>query len=325
MKKTLDYGLKLRLIIFITCVISGTFTYLTLSFAASAGKKQAAMRTVMPNTVRYQNMGYGFDTVTSKKNLLLSITNNGELCRTHLFTIDEDKHTFDVLELPPQTAIQADGFDGTIGEAYKSEVYKDIISRVLMIKIDGTVSIEAETLSRCATALGGIPLNVSEPVTIGDVTFGKGKRTLAGSRAGLIASDSGAYVSGQRERIELYRRLLASFIDKMNEKGALSWFPALMDIIVNEAKTEMDISEMLELISVADSVSADKISIILLPGCGRDGIYQADAEKAAEVLNEQFRVKGSVLDYSRLGFAYFEDAKEEYTGLKQKTEDILKK
>lgn len=281
------------------------------------------MRTVMPNVVRYQNMGYGFDTVTSKKNLLLSITNGGELCRTHLFTFDEDKHTLDVLELPPQTRILADGFDGTVDEAYKSEVYKEIISRVLMIKIDGTVSMEADTLSRCASALGGIPLKVSEPVTIGDVTFGKGKRTLAGSRAGLIAADGDAYTSGQRGRIEIYRRLLASFISTMRKEGALSWFPALMDIIINEAKTDMDISELLELISIADSVAEDKISIILFPGCGRDGFYLADAEKAASVLNDNFRVKGITFDYNQLGLAYYQDAKEEYADLKQKTEDLI--
>lgn len=322
MKKTHRKGLKLRLIILYTCVISGTVTYLTLTFAAAAGKKQAAMRTVVPNVVRYEKMGYGFDTVTSKKNLLLSITNGGELRRTHLFTIDEDKHTLDVLELPPQTRISADGFEGTVGEAYESEVYKEIISRVLMLKVDGTVSIEADTISRCASALGGIPIQVNDPVTIGDITFGKGKRSLVGTKAGLIASDGDAYVSGQRGRIEIYRKLLASFLTTMEKKGALSWFPALMDIIINEAKTEMDISELLKIISIADSVSEDKISIFLLPGCGRDGIYFADAEKAALVLNDNFRVKGSSFDYSRLGLAYYPDAWEEYADLKQKIKDI---
>lgn len=323
MKRTIDHGLRLRLIILMTCVISGTVTYLTLSFAAAAGKKQAAMRTVLPGVDRYRSMGYAFDTVTTKKNLLLSITDNGSLRRTHIFTFDVDKHTLDVLEIPPDACISADGFEGTAAKAYESGVYKDIISRVLMLKIDGTVSLEADTLSRCATALGGIPLNITEPVTIGNTVFTKGKRILAGSKAGTIAADGVAYASGQKGRIEIYHRLLASLLTKMKGDGAISWFPKLMDIIINEAKTDMDISELLELISVADSISADKMNIILLPGCFCESVYLADSVKAAEILNERFRVKGNVFNNKELGFTIFGDVREEYPGLKQKTEELI--
>lgn len=328
MKKIIDRGqqpgLRLRLIILYTCVISGTVTYLTLSFAAAAGKKQAAMRTVTPGVERYKALGYSQETVTSKKNVLLSVTDNGSLCRTHLFTFDLDKHTLDILEIPPQTEILADGFDGTAAEAYETDVYKEIIGRGLMLKIDCTVSMEADTVSRCATALGGIPICIAKPVTIGETVFTKGKRTLAGSKAGIIAADGEGYISREKERVMIYRRLAASFISKMKEEGAAGWFPKLMDIIINEAKTDMDISSLLELISIADSVYSDKISIFLLPGWVSGEFYLADPDKTAELLNERFRVKGNVFENKELGFAAYENPKEEYPDLEEKIEKIIK-
>lgn len=324
MKRLFCEGRKLWLIILYTCVISGTVTYMTLSFAAAAGRKQALLRTASRPVPLNRNVGYSFETVTTKRNLLLSVTDGGGLSRAHIFSFDEDKHTLEVLEIPPMTRISADGFEGTVAEAYESEVYRELVSRVFMLKIDGEISLEADTLSRCATALGGIPINVTEPVNIGEAFFTKGRRTLVGSRVGIIAADGEAYLSANRGRIELYRRLLASFIKKMSEQGALSWFPELMNIIINEAETGMDLSELLELISVADAVAKDKISISLLPGCIEDGFYLADPEKTAELLNVRFRVKGNKCDSEQLGFDSRGITGEEYPDLKQKIEDLTK-
>ena len=137
--KGLSYKKKLAVAACISSIISGTFTYVVLSMAAAAGRNQAALNSVPPDYVRYAAMGYSSETVTSKKNILFSITDDGSLCRTHLLCFDIDKHTLDILEIPCDTLISFDGYDGNFCEAYHTGVYKDIVSRVLLFDIDGVL------------------------------------------------------------------------------------------------------------------------------------------------------------------------------------------
>lgn len=323
--KKFSYISRLKLAVLVSCIISGTATYILLSLAANAGRKQALLKSVPSDYARYASQGYVYETVSNKRNIIISVTDKEELARLQLWTFDEDKKTLDILEIPPQTLLSADNFNGTASKAYASEVYRDIISRAVMLDICGSFEMDTEALSHIASAFGGIEIKLSEPVKIGENTLAKGKRTAAGSVAGIIASDRETYTSGSRDRAELFIRITASIIRSMNDRGAVEWFTALMDIITNEIKADMNISQLMELVNLSNKIDIEDVNIMLLPGqASQNGFYLAETDKTAKLLNERFRVKGSVFEADRLGFTIADGVKAEYPPQKTKIKEILK-
>lgn len=323
--KKLGYISKLKLAVIISCIVSGTITYILLSLAANAGRKRALLKTVQSDYARYASQGYAIDTVSNKRNIIISVTDDDELARLQLWTFDEDKKTLDILEIPPQTVLKADNFEGTVSQAYKSGVYRDIISRTVMLDICGSFEMDTEALSHIASSLGGIEFKLSEPVKIGGNTLAKGKRTAAGSVAGIIASDREAYTSGSRERAGLFIQITASIIRSMDSRGAVEWFTVLMDIITNEIKGDMSIRKLMELVNLSNKIGIDDVNIMLLPGqSSKNGFYLAETDETAKLLNDRFRVKGSVFEADRLGFKIADGVKAEYSSDKTKIKEILK-
>lgn len=323
-KKRLDHKIRIRLVVFIACIASATSTYTVLKLAANAGKKAAAMKNVASDYVRFTAMGYDEDTVSKKRNLLVSITDGGELCRLHLFTFDEDRHTLDILELPPRTAIQADGFTGTFSEAFDLPIFKEIVGRVLMLSIDNSISMDVEAVSHTTAVLGGAELTIDKELTVGDTVLPKGKRTIAGSTAGVISSYKEAYVINDINGINAYRRLLASIISRLDEKGALDWFSSLMGVIVNETESDMAVTELIEYVNLSNNISLESVNIRLLPGTGTGDSYASDTAGAADMLNSFFRVKGKSFDKEKLGLTDTVGAENSYSDLKTKINEILK-
>lgn len=316
------------LAIALACIFSGTSTYAVLSMAASNGKRMSALKDKTPDYVRYASMGYAFDSVSEKKNIFISVTDGEKLCRAHLFTFDTDRHTLDILEIPPQTYISCGGFEGTLSEAYETEVYADILSRVLLIKNDGQISFESSAVSDCAALLGGIKVRADKPLTIGETTLVKGTRTAAGSVAGIIASDSDGYISGDSERILIYRRLLSSLILKLDERGAVRWASDLMSVIVNQVKTDIPVGEMIELINLCDKINISDMRLWLLPGSiyetNGEYVCSADSEAAAKLLNDRFRVKGTEYPGDRLSFADMKQDGKKFSEFEHEISKILK-
>ncbi len=324
MKKS-SYISKLKLAVLISCIISGTATYILLSLAANAGRKQALLKSVQSDYTRYASMGYGYETVSNKKNIIISVTDGGELARLQLWTFDEDKKTLDILEIPPRTLLCADNFVGTALAAHKSGVYRDIVSRTLMLDVSAYFEMETEVLSHIASSFGGIEIKLSEQVKIGENTIAKGKRTVAGSIVGIIASDAEAYTCGNQERAGLFIQITASIIRSMNDRGAVEWFTALMDIITNEIKGNMSVAKLMELVNLSNKISIEDVNIMLLPGqASQNAYYLAETDKTAVLLNERFRVKGSTFEAGKLGFKIADGVEDEHPSDKTKVKEILK-
>lgn len=319
---------RFYLVIALACIFSGASTCIVLSRAAAYGKKLASFKDRTPDYVRYVSMGYAFDTVSSKKNILISVTDEGGLCRSHVFTIDEDRHTLDVLELPPDTLVSCEGFDGTLAEAFETPVYKSIVGRALYMGLDGEISLDCDALSDCTALLGGITIVIEKPVILNETQFAKGKRTVAGSVAGIIASDGGCYCGSDPERILTYRRLLASLIKKISEKGAVVWVNDLLSVIVNQISTDMTVNEIIDIANNANKISYSAVNIRLLPGqpYSVDGktVYAADVDKTSEILNDYFRVKNYDAPAEKLALTRFDGVSDSYSDFKTKITDILK-
>ena len=286
----------------ITCIITAAATYMVLSGAEAYAKKLSAMRALTPESVDYTFESYSYEAVTTKRNILLSVTDEDKLCRVHILTFDEDKHTLDILELPPDTLVSCGGFEGTLKEAYETEVYPEIVSMALNLHLDGRMETDVEAVAEFVNLLGGVKLTLDKELKIGENILYKGERTVMGSVAGIILSDSASYTDGDPDRITAYHRLLESFILALKEEGAVEWVSLTLNLIVNRVETDMTVSEMIEIVNLLNETNLSEINIRLIPGQAVNCCYFVDSESAAELLNSYFRVKYEDVEAESLGF-----------------------
>lgn len=256
-------GDKLLLMMVIACIITTAATYMVLSGTAAYAKKLVALRAVMPESSDF-TFETSYEPATTKRNILLSLTNGEALCRAHVLTFDEDKHTLDIIDIPPETLISCGGFEGTLSEAYKTEVYEEIVSMALSLHLDGTMSTDVETVANCINILGGVKLTLDKELKIGENILYKGERTVLGSVAKIILSDSQAYIEGATDRITAYHNLLGSLISTLKEKGAVEWVSLTLNLIVNKVETDLTVSEIIELINLLSETQTKSINIDLI-------------------------------------------------------------
>ena len=315
MKKT---GFAFTLITF--CLVSAAATLAILGSAARAARLRVASQYNEPDYIRYISEGYGFDTVSSKKNYLITLT-DGELpVRIHVFTVDEDKNTIDILELPPDSYVIADGYFGTLRDAFSTSVYTQITEAALRLEISGSVSFDAVTFGDIAQLLEvklELPKGVYRAREI-EVTEDIGKK---------IALDGFCYSGGDKEAVALYQRLLAGIFSEMSRRGSFESFSLLMNLIVNRFDTDMPMDEIIAAVNSVSGVKLRKINLRLAVGYpakfGGSRIWSLSADGMAELLNKYFRVKGIEIPKESLSIPAAPAGEFPYEDLPVKAADIL--
>ena len=299
--------------LFSACFAAAAATLIFLSYVGKTARLRVAQQYTSPDYVRYISQGYAFDTVSNKKNYLFTVTDSeSNPVRIHIFTIDSDKNSLDILDIPPDSFVIADGFSGTLCEAFSTPVYREIIGMMLCLRIDGTVSFDAVTLGDAAQLLG---------VSIGEYAV----TTELGER---IALDGFAYSGGDIESVKLYRMLLASILDNLSDRGSLDSFAVLMNLIVNRVETDMSIEDMISAANFARGIRPKKMNIRIAPGSparfGDGRIWSLDAEGVAEMLNKHFRVKDIEFPSDSLSIPKVTAGENPYSSLEEKVSDIIK-
>lgn len=130
----------------ITLALLGSVSAFAKSEVNKDSQKHMQTRSVLPQ-------GYDYDTVTNKYNLLFGIVSDGELSDISLVCLDKDKCTLDVLVLPTDSELSCDGFLGTIADAYHTEIFKELLTRALMLDIDDAEFISADDYAALLAAL----------------------------------------------------------------------------------------------------------------------------------------------------------------------------
>lgn len=281
----------------VACLLAALLTVLILMGVSFAAKRQVDAREDIPDYVRYLEQGYNFDAYSNKQNILFCITDGNDLLRAHLFCIDEDKHTLDILDIPVSAYVTCDGFSGTIGDAYATSVFTNIISRMLILNIDAYAYI---SLDGFASACKMIDLGADT----------------------ILISDTQSYLSGDDKSVKKYYTLLSDFFKRLGELGAVESATKLSGILLNELTTSCSASEMISLATVASKVRLSNSNIHLVPGAdhmidGRE-VYAPDPEELASLLNDNFRVSSVSVSASELGLIKLTDKKPLFSGLPTK-------
>lgn len=277
----------------IICLVTAALMTAFLGLVSRAARERVSRQYTTPDYVRYILQGYAFDAVTNKKSLLISVTDGENLVRAHIFTIDVNKHSLDVLELPPDTLISVDGFFGTLREAHKTEVYRDIIERMLCLKIDGSASFSAKTFGDIAELL---ELQICIPEEIAVPRADKRIVEIDSATGERIARDGFSYSHNDKKAVMVYRTALAGILNEIYKRGSVKSFALLMNLIVNRVDTDMTVSEMIELANCARGIKPSRIRLHIATGSpasyNGERVWALHAEAVAELLNENFRVYG---------------------------------
>lgn len=292
---------------FAACILSAIATVFILSLSARAAKARVGEQYVSPDYIRYISQGYWLDTVSLKKNYLVTVTDGDLPVRVHIFTVDGDKNTLDVLELPPNGYISADGFCGTLCEAYQTSVYKEIVAAAFRIKIDGSLSFSAETFGDGAKLL---------------------KTRVGKEAAEEAAKDWQAYIRGDIRAVFDYRKALADILKNIGDLGAQQSFAVLMNLILNRFDTDMTVEDIISAENLSKDIKTDKIYIRFPAGgaatVNGEQVWAFDREKTAELLNKHFRVKGKEYPAEALGLPDLCAGEYLFGDIPENIEDILK-
>lgn len=130
----------------VTLALLGSVSVLAKSEVKKDSQTHMQARSALPQ-------GYDYDTVSDKYNLLFGVVLNGELSDISLVCLDKDRHTLDVLVLPIDCELSCDGFFGTIADAYHTDVFKELLTRALMLDIDDAEFISADDYAALLAAL----------------------------------------------------------------------------------------------------------------------------------------------------------------------------
>lgn len=137
----------------LSCLISGTATFLFLWGCGYYARLRSQNRFVEPDYVRYYSQGYSFEPISNKTSLLLNIADDGELKRSMIITLDKTKHTLDLLDIPCEVRFFADGFSGSTYDAYKTGIYKILLSKALLFPIDEHITLTSDAFSYLINSL----------------------------------------------------------------------------------------------------------------------------------------------------------------------------
>lgn len=276
------------------CLVTAALMTAFLGLVSRAARERVSRQYTTPDYVRYISQGYSFDAVTSKKSLLISVTDGESPVRVHIFTIDINKHSLDVLELPPDTLFAVDGFSGTLREAYKTAVYREIISHALCLKIDGEASFSAKTFGDMAELLE-LQIDIPEEIAVPRAQ----KRTVRidGAAGERLALDGFSYSHNDKNAVIMYRTVLSGLLNEICKRGSVKSFSLLMNLILNRVDTDLTVGEMIEFANYAKGIKPSKIRLHIAPGnaanCGGERVWALHSQALAELLNENFRVYGS--------------------------------
>lgn len=277
-----------------SCAVAGALTFIFLSAVGLAARTRAENRYTEPDYIRYAAQGYSFDTVSNKTSLLVTVTHEDTPVRISLLTMDEDKLTLDILDIPPKLYTVVDGFSGTLERAYETSVYKQIVSKSLELRIDHEIVMSADSFATAVDLLGGTTACIDRAIKIGKTQIQKGKVCFDYDLTLAIMLDENAY--DRADDVYIYHALISSVIGKTNNIGTVQSVSKLMSLLLNSATTDMKAQDMITVANISSKLRLRKMNIHLLPGeiCEHENerVYSIHLQNAVSLLDQSFRVHG---------------------------------
>lgn len=170
-----------------------------------------------------------------------------------------------------------------------------IFNEQYSLPVDGYFFIPQDGFVKLVDLVGGVDVDLEEAMTLGEIKYGKGVKTLDGTAAlaYMLKRDTG--VSGDLDRIvrqrkvllALFQRLCAQTEDQLNNDSLAPLMKGSTPI-----RTNFSTAETVELVLELSDVTPDKMTAQLLPGevtaFNSNSYYSVHRAELVEVLNTDF-------------------------------------
>ena len=216
-----------------------------------------------------------------------------------------------LLSIPRDTNVGNNSVDGKINSAYSSrgmDKLKKQVTEITGIEIDYHVLFKTKILRQVVDKIGGVTVDVPINMNYDDpyqnlyIHLKKGTQKLTGSQAEQFCrfrknNDGSGYPGGDVERTKAQQKFIKAFISELLKVDNVSKIPDLINIVLEETKTNVTLNVAKEYIDDVIALKTDRITTNTLPGSARMGksplgymtsYYYYDAEKTKTMVDEMF-------------------------------------
>lgn len=209
--------------------------------------------------------------------------------------------------------------------------FNRVFNQQFALPTDNYLVIPRDGLAKLIDAVGGVDMTLDADITVDEVTYPKGVRTLPGKAAVYYAVEHSYQntPASDIERLPRQRQLVASLLDRLSERSLKELYnndPKLKDVLSNviqgadpirfdtssfgkarlmgsgEAKGEKTkyLEAMARFIHDISRVDLEDITFCTLPGTavkrGTDNVYSVNKAQTVSLLNEYFNPYGLTVD-----------------------------
>ena len=234
-----------------------------------------------------------------------------------LISFNTTKNTINVLQIPRDTYIEADGYSGKINGMYANyylnngydvrrslRMFADRLEKSLCLKIHNVCHINLDGVVAIVDALGGVDVNVPNTITFYNetkmqwVTLNKGMNHLDGSNAENFIRHRATYLNADIGRIDAQKVFVSAFIQKVKNNYNVSTITAFADTAFKYVTTDVSVADAAFYAKQLLKVDMDKINMMSMVGFGTmsnaDGtglsLYVMVRKNMREMINSYFNI-----------------------------------
>ena len=189
----------------------------------------------------------------------------------------------------------------TVSQKVGSASYNllSIFNEQYALPVDGYFMIPREAFIKLVDLLGGLDVKLDSAVTLGEIKFTAGVKTLDGAGALAYITMGGDTVDADLKRIERQRRVFFALFQRLclqteEQLKEDSLIPVMKGSTPFRTRTSND--DMLAIIKAWKQISADKVTAMIIPGeaAKLEGVsyYSVHRQQLIEVLNTYFNPYG---------------------------------
>ena len=194
-----------------------------------------------------------------------------------IVTMNEEERKASVLSIPRDTRVEmGEGTYEKINHAYAyggHEYTQAIVEKLLMTKLDGYILIDIRAFERIIDAVGGVDLEVEKRMYYEDPWDDNGGLVidLYPGEQHLDGKHAMEYVrfrdeEGDVGRIARQQKFMHALIDRLTSAEVLPQLPNIVRELSSVIETDLDIGDILRMVSMLPEVKAHGVSAAMLPG-----------------------------------------------------------
>ncbi len=261
---------KLRLIAIFILLLGITYFHLNIFLPSAIPFIFKAGVMERPFTVLVIGTDITFNADTGQKNM-----EKGRTDTIILMRIDPLKNRINMVSIPRDSYVEIPGYyPQKINAAYVYggiELTEQTIENITGLKIDKYLIINTKGIVKLVNLLGGVEIDVPKDMYYTDnaqdlfINLKKGKQKLNGKQAeGFVRFRHDAL--GDLGRIERQQLFIKALSHKLASLGSLVKSPFIIEIIMNNIRTNLSIKDFVLLANTARMMPSKNINPITLPG-----------------------------------------------------------